>query len=550
MPKNQNRKMKRKEGLRRNDDDEKRQKDKEREKRQHEKRPVKKVRMLADGSIGFGHKAKLGRTGLIVIIGVISGLILFMGGLNGWYDQFASEDFKKEQFTPLTFEYCVSIDFNDDLCTLDYRFCRDYADDEVLCQYAETDPFVNVDPNEAKYTEEEQDFLPPGSVITDFIFGWFPQEAYAVERNHFTIGIYKSNSCKAQTTTGSGSCPTYEELVQKFDNTNQAMSGEFVWSDYDNDVYRAAPNFKNHYNFYQYAGLPTVLAVDPDAKWFNCCMTAQIFIEPSGFVYYDNDLHVDTTIWENDAEQRLIKERLSTIAAIKNAEPTYYYDDEDDEDLDNDGILDVNDNCIREKEDKNGFEDSDGCPDDRDNDGIKGSNDNCPNEQEDINGYKDTDGCIDDIDYDGVFGNKCKTQDWINEYKREHKDDEITSSKSVNTRNPPADCFVDMDECPNAPETHNRFEDEDGCPDLAEHGGELIVHKNVYIEGCSFARVAANMTLITETINYFWNNCEGDSPEIAEYTYIPSLPINYDDHIWYKFTEWINQKMSECKVKC
>jgi len=419
------RRQKRKEGLRKKTDDEKRSKAKDLQKRQEKGRPVQTVRMLNDGSIGFGHKAKLGRTGLIVIIVISIGFTMFMGGLNGWYDQFAPEGYQDKFVAPMSFEECKAIDFNDDLCTLDYRFCREYADDSVLCQYAETDPFVNVDPNEDKYTEDEQDFLPPGSVITDFIFGWFPQEAHAEERNHFTIGIYKSNSCKAQTTTGIGSCPTYEMLVQQFDNTNQAMSGEFVWSDYDNDVYRAAPDFKDHQNFYQYAGLPTILAVDPDTKWFNCCMSAQIFIEPSGFTFFNNDeLSVDTTIWENDAEQRLIKERLRTLEAIKDAEPTYYYDNEDDEDLDNDGILDDNDNCRTEKEDFNGFEDSDGCPDDRYNDGIKVLNDDCPGEQEDINGYEYGDGCIADKDFDSIVGNKCKTPDWREDYLRIYKDDE------------------------------------------------------------------------------------------------------------------------------
>lgn len=546
MTKNRGRKERRRDGTNKEKDEEKRRKEKALQKRQEASRPVKKVRILSDGSIGFGHKAKLGRVGLVVIIMISVGLVFFMGGINGWYDQFAPEDYKKDMFTPLTFEYCESIDFNDDLCTLDYRWCRDYADGETLCQYAEENPFVNVDPNESKYTPEEQDFLPPGSVITDFIFGWFPQEAHAEDRNHFTIGIYKSNSCKAQTTTGVGDCPTYELLAQNFDNTNQAMSGEFVWSDYDNDVYRTSPNFVQHYNFYQYANLPTILAVDPDSKWFNCCMDAQIFIEPSGFTYYDNDLAVDTTIWENDAEKRLIQERLRTLELIRDAEPTYYYDDEDDEDLDNDGILDENDDCIREKEDFNGFEDHNGCPDDRDEDTIKGTNDKCPNEKEDFNGFEDDDGCIDDLDYDGIVGNKCDTFEYIQDYERQHADEEDIDKRTV-----PENCFIDLDECPNEPETHNRFEDNDGCPDLrSEFGGELITHKNVYIEGCSFARVAANMTLVTQTINYFWNNCEGQSPELTEYTYIPNIPINYDDHVWYKFTEWINQKMTECKVKC
>lgn len=546
MTSSKNKKIKRKEQKRIINDEKKREKEKALEKKQNEKRQVKKVRMLKDGSVGFGNKFKFSRVGIYTTAGIFIMLGLFIAGLNGAYDDYLP-DVKSDRsmFIPMSFEECEAIDFNDSYCALDYKFCRTYEDGSTICQYAENDPFVNVDPNESRFTEEEQDFLPPGSVITDFIFGWFPPDAHAEDRNHFTIGIYKSNSCKAQTTTGFGDCPTYEMLVQNFDNTNQAMSGKFIWSDYDNDIYRAAPDFKSHYNFYQYADIPTIIAVDPDTQWFNCCMDAQIFIEPSNFVFYDNDLAIDTTIWEFDDEQKKIREEIRQRELEKEPEPVYTYSDEDDKDLDNDGIPDDRDDCIREKEDFNGFEDSDGCPDDEDGDGIKGTADLCPREQEDFNGYKDSDGCIDDLDFDGIVGNKCLTPEYREEYKRIHQYDE-----DPNTRNVPADCFIDIDECPLEPETHNRFEDEDGCPDLAERTGELVLQHNVYIEGCSFARVAANMTLITQTINYFWNNCEGEQPEIIEYRYVPSIPINYDDHIWYKYTEWINQKAQECLLKC
>ena len=49
-----------------------------------------------------------------------------------------------------------------------------------------------------------------------------------------------------------------------------------------------------------------------------------------------------------------------------------------------------------EPEDKDGFEDEDGCPDpDNDKDGIPDVEDKCPNEPETINGKDDEDGCPD-----------------------------------------------------------------------------------------------------------------------------------------------------------
>jgi outer membrane protein OmpA-like peptidoglycan-associated protein len=83
-------------------------------------------------------------------------------------------------------------------------------------------------------------------------------------------------------------------------------------------------------------------------------------------------------------------------------------------DSDGDGIPDVQDRCPAEAEDKDGFEDEDGCPDpDNDKDGILDVDDKCPNEAEDADGFEDDDGCPDpDNDKDGVpdASDKCPNQ--------------------------------------------------------------------------------------------------------------------------------------------
>src|SRR5678816_4388713 len=59
-------------------------------------------------------------------------------------------------------------------------------------------------------------------------------------------------------------------------------------------------------------------------------------------------------------------------------------------DRDHDGILDNVDKCPDEPEDKDGFEDQDGCPDpDNDKDGVPDEKDKCPNDP----GPPDNDGC-------------------------------------------------------------------------------------------------------------------------------------------------------------
>src|SRR5262249_7363393 len=89
---------------------------------------------------------------------------------------------------------------------------------------------------------------------------------------------------------------------------------------------------------------------------------------------------------------------------------------------------DSTDKCPDEPEDKDGFQDADGCPDpDNDQDGIPDVDDNCPNDPEDKDGFQDADGCPDpDNDNDRLPGVE--------------------------------------DKCQNEPETYNGVADAGGCP--------------------------------------------------------------------------------------
>jgi OmpA-OmpF porin, OOP family len=65
-------------------------------------------------------------------------------------------------------------------------------------------------------------------------------------------------------------------------------------------------------------------------------------------------------------------------------------------DRDCDGIADDDDKCPVDAEDRDGFQDQDGCPDlDNDQDRFLDPCDQCPNEPETYNGYQDEDGCPD-----------------------------------------------------------------------------------------------------------------------------------------------------------
>ncbi len=140
-------------------------------------------------------------------------------------------------------------------------------------------------------------------------------------------------------------------------------------------------------------------------------------------------------------------------------------------DSDHDGLLDRDDKCPSAPEDKDGFEDEDGCPDeDNDGDGIVDEHDRCVNDPEDKDGFEDDDGCPDkDNDGDGVLDAK--------------------------------------DKCPNEPETFNNFEDEDGCPDKGQgpvqiQRGKITVPPVFFASGKDkiLTRSKATLALVAETL--------------------------------------------------
>ena len=132
-------------------------------------------------------------------------------------------------------------------------------------------------------------------------------------------------------------------------------------------------------------------------------------------------------------------------------------------DKDGDGIPDSVDACPDEPEDRDGFQDEDGCPDpDNDGDGIPDKLDQCPNEPEDKDGFQDQDGCPDrDNDNDGIPDalDKCPNEP---EDKDGFEDDDGCPDQDND-----GDGIPDKDDkCPNDAETVNGFEDDDGCPDV------------------------------------------------------------------------------------
>ncbi len=137
-------------------------------------------------------------------------------------------------------------------------------------------------------------------------------------------------------------------------------------------------------------------------------------------------------------------------------------------DRDGDGIIDIRDGCIDLPEDRDGFQDNDGCPDpDNDEDGIPDVKDACMFVAEDLDGFQDEDGCPDtDDDGDGI----------VNQ----------------------------ADSCPRQPETFNRFQDEDGCPDTAPkylfEVGERLVFRDIQFQPNSYELLVESYPVLDEIV--------------------------------------------------
>lgn len=120
------------------------------------------------------------------------------------------------------------------------------------------------------------------------------------------------------------------------------------------------------------------------------------------------------------------------------------------------------DQCPDLKEDFDGFEDSDGCPDtDDDRDGVPDTADDCRLGAEDRDGFEDDDGCADpDDDRDGF-------PDGFDRCPRDPEDhDGVDDGDGCPEADDDADRARDLaDRCPVQPETENGFRDADGCPD-------------------------------------------------------------------------------------
>jgi OOP family OmpA-OmpF porin len=131
-------------------------------------------------------------------------------------------------------------------------------------------------------------------------------------------------------------------------------------------------------------------------------------------------------------------------------------------DADGDLIDDDIDQCRELAEDRDGFEDDDGCPEgDNDQDTVPDQADRCPNQKEDLDGFHDDDGCPDlDNDGDQIADDEdaCPNEAGVASPSSKHN--------GCPLRDQDGDGILDdADLCPLVPEDKDSFQDGDGCPE-------------------------------------------------------------------------------------
>ena len=140
-------------------EDERRRKEKAKKKEQPRKANYRKDR---DGNIILWGNVKFSKLS-IVVLGAIVGIAVFFYIVSTGVGEM--EGYIEPEFS---FESCKENGFTADMCKFYYKFCREYADGSQICEYAETNPYVALPELGDKWTEEEQDFLPPTEYLPFF----------------------------------------------------------------------------------------------------------------------------------------------------------------------------------------------------------------------------------------------------------------------------------------------------------------------------------------------------------------------------------------------
>ncbi|WP_407659994.1 Ig-like domain-containing protein [Hyalangium gracile] len=214
---------------------------------------------------------------------------------------------------------------------------------------------------------------------------------------------------------------------------------------------------------------------------------------------------------------------VATPAPIKPSKPV----PEQLVDTDGDGLPDVQDRCPIAAEDKDSFQDDDGCPDpDNDNDTLADASDKCPNEPETKNAFEDEDGCPDQapppppVDTDGDLLTDDKDRCPQEAEDKDGFQDEDGCPDPDNDRDGVADAD---DKCANEPETINGVKDEDGCPDKGKvkvlvQGEKIVITETIFFANSKATILPKSFPLLKQVAQVLKANTQIEKLRIEGHT--------------------------------
>jgi len=190
---------------------------------------------------------------------------------------------------------------------------------------------------------------------------------------------------------------------------------------------------------------------------------------------------------------------------------------EPEKDRDGDGIIDRLDKCPDQPEDKDGFQDEDGCPDpDNDGDKVLDWEDACPVMAGKRTTDPKTNGCpVGDKDHDGVL-------DDVDQCPKEPEDkDKFQDDDGCPEPDNDRDGILDqVDQCPNEAETINGYADDDGCPDdqdLRVVGDKILLDDRVHFETNRSVVLGVSQPLLWRVAQMIIKHPEYTSLEVQGY---------------------------------
>lgn len=512
-------------------EDERRRKEKEQKKSQPRKTNYRRDK---EGNIILFGNLKFSKTAIGVLAGIVGIAVFFYIMSHGVGEM---EGYIEPEFS---FASCEANNFEPSMCKFYYKFCKTFADGVDVCEFALEDPFKDIDDSERKWTEEEQDFLPP----TEYL----PFLQYAEARGADEPTCY-SSACKEEhpeTGTDEESEKTVVEAKQDVTDVkaeikrlqDQITDWEKEEFEYKNDLWSAESLLEDAEDEYKEEKRNHRHAMDVKVQ-----STDDIEMQKEAKrEFKDATLKLKSAQAEYAQEKNRYDNLKQDIRDAKNALIQAMYDLEDSMDA-------VNESKVNANQKKNGDNKfinivlSRGCLTLIENNMTT----NCPTYRELRDTWDNTESRISgewiDLGYDIKRENSKMEQ-----YHRYYQS--LPSWKIITVDPDPQmlDRGITITIQASDFVYHENIKSADKSMSYNQTGLVQYDWHNVkYHDNCREVLMAPHMDLLPDIINNLWEGCERQKP--VE-TLLSFEKMTGENSPFYAYTDWLQKAMERCLTKC